>query len=111
MRSHRLLFVLPAVLAAWAWAQPAEPPASVDDRPPALIPLDDSVEPQITIRDREGEIVEEYRVNGRLYKIRVTPLRGEPYILIDHRGDGSFVPHDGPGTPGLSVPQWVIGTF
>jgi hypothetical protein len=69
------------------------------------------VEPQVTILQREGETVEEYRVNGRLYKIRVIPLRGEPYILIDHRGDGSFVPQEGPGTPGLSVPQWVIGTF
>ena len=56
-------------------------------------------------------MVEEYRVNGRLYKIKVTPLRGEPYILIDQRGDGSFVPMEGPGTPGLSIPQWVIGTF
>jgi hypothetical protein len=112
MRRLHLLLVPLAAMAAWAWAQPAESPASPGgDRPPALIPLDDSVEPQITIREREGEIVEEYRVNGRLYKIRVTPLRGEPYILIDHRGDGSFVPHDGPGTPGLSVPQWVIGTF
>jgi hypothetical protein len=112
MHSLRLFLVPLAATAAWAWAQPAEPPASsVEDRPPALIPLDDAVEPQVTIREREGEIVEEYRVNGRLYKIRVTPLRGEPYILIDHRGDGSFVLHDGPGTPGLSVPQWVIGTF
>lgn len=112
MRCRRFLFVLLALMAAWAWAQPADPPAeSVNDRPPALIPLDDSVEPQITIRERDGELIEEYRLNGRLYKIRVTPLRGAPYILIDHRGDGSFVPHDGPGTPGLSVPQWVIGTF
>jgi hypothetical protein len=92
-----------------AWCQPAgtlDPP-----KPPALIPLDDSVEPQISIRQSEGETIEEYRVNGRLYKIRVIPLRGEPYILIDHRGDGSFVPFEGPGTPGLSVPQWVVGTF
>ena len=112
MHSLRLFLVPLAVTAAWAWAQPADSPAaSVGDRPPALIPLDDSVEPQITIREHEGETVEEYRVNGRLYKIRVTPLRGEPYILIDHRGDGAFVLHDGPGTPGLSVPQWVIGTF
>jgi hypothetical protein len=111
MRRLPLLFAPLAAVAAWALAQPAEPPEPADDRPPALVPLDDSVEPQITIREQEGEIVEEYRVNGRLYKIRVTPLRGEPYILVDHRGDGSFVPHEGPGTPGLSVPQWVIGTF
>jgi hypothetical protein len=109
---HFLLVPLVIVMAAGAWAQSAEPPAaSSDDRQPALIPIDELVEPQITIREREGEVVEEYRINGRLYKIRVTPLRGEPYILIDHRGDGSFVPVDGPGTPGLSVPQWVIGTF
>ncbi|MDR0577094.1 MAG: DUF2782 domain-containing protein [Candidatus Accumulibacter sp.] len=111
-RLHLLLFALLSLARAPAWAQPAgEPPAPPDERPPALAPLDDSVEPQITIRQRDGEIVEEYRMNGRLYKIRVIPQRGEPYILVDHRGDGSFVPQEGPGTPGLSVPQWVIGTF
>lgn len=106
MRRLHILLVTLALVSAPAWAQPAPP----EDRPPALAPLD-SVEPQVTILQREGETVEEYRVNGRLYKIRVIPLRGEPYILIDHRGDGSFVPQEGPGTPGLSVPQWVIGTF
>jgi hypothetical protein len=79
--------------------------------PPALILLDDSVEPQVTVRQGESETVEEYRVNGRLYKIRVVPLRGEPYILIDHRGDGAFVPFEGSGTSGLNVPRWVVGTF
>ena len=68
-------------------------------------------EPDVTIRQEGDRTVEEYRVNGKLYKIRVIPLRGEPYILIDQRGDGSFVPQEGPGTPGLSIPQWVIGTF
>ena len=101
-----------AIVAVPALAQTAaEKPAAVDARPPALVPLEDGVEPQITIRQREGGMVEEYRVNGRLYKIKVIPLRGEPYILVDPRGDGSFVPHEGPGTPGLSIPQWVIGTF
>ena len=67
-------------------------------------------EPQVTIRQRDTGTVEEYRMNGRLYKIKVIPFRGEPYILIDRRGDGSFI-MEGPGTPGLSVPQWVIGSF
>jgi hypothetical protein len=101
-----LVTLLLVIVPASAW--PAETP---DDKPPALVPLDDSVEPQITIRQRDGETIEEYRLNGRLYKIKITPLRGEPYFLVDHRGDGSFVLMEGPGTPGLSVPQWVIGTF
>ena len=114
----RSLFLFVALLVAAAVPasaqtraeQPAAP-AVPDARPPALMPLDDSIEPQVTIRQREGETVEEYRVNGKLYKIKVTPQRGEPYFLIDPRGDGSFVRQDSPGTPGLSVPMWVIGTF
>ena len=111
MRRLLPLLVSLAVVEGPVWAQTAAPAAAPDAKPPALMPLDDSAEPQITIRQRDGDTIEEYRLNGRLYKIKVTPLRGEPYILIDQRGDGSFVPMDGPGTPGLSVPQWVIGTF
>jgi len=112
MRSLSLLLVLLAATALPASAQTtADKPAAPDTRPPALSPVDDSAEPQVTIRQREGDMIEEYRVNGRLYKIKVFPSRGEPYILIDQRGDGSFVPPEGPGTPALSIPQWVIGTF
>ena len=113
MRRLHLPVVLLAIVAAPTMAQNSpDVPAAPDARPPALEIIDDSVQPQVTIRKREGEMVEEYRVNGRLYKIKVTPLRGEPYFLIDQRGDGSFVPMEGgPGTPGLSIPQWVIGTF
>jgi hypothetical protein len=111
MPCFRFFLVLLIVVVAPAWAQTDGTPVASGDRPPALMPLDDSMEPQVTIRQREGETIEEYRLNGRLYKIKVTPLRGEPYILVDHRGDGSFVPAEGPGAPGLSVPQWVIGTF
>ena len=93
------------LVAVPAWCQPDL------SEPSELIPLDDSVEPRIAIRQGENETIEEYRLNGRLYKIRVTPLRGESYILIDHRGDGAFVPFKGPGTPELGVPQWVTGTF
>ena len=106
MRSFFLFLATLVFAAAPVRAQPAE---TSEEKPPALAPVDD-LEPQVTIRQRENATVEEYRMNGRLYKIKVVPLHGEPYILIDHRGDGSFVP-EGPGTPGLSVPQWVIGTF
>ena len=114
MRYFRPLIVFLALLVAMpVVAQTsAEPTASdSDDRPPALAPLDDDFEPEVSIRQQDGDTIEEYRVNGRLYKIRVIPLRGEPYILIDRRGDGAFVRHDGPGSPGLSLPMWAIGTF
>ena len=79
--------------------------------PPAMSAEDAALEPQVTIKKREGETVEEYRINGRLYKVIVTPEHGVPYTLIDPRGDGFFVPMEGPGVDRISVPMWVIGTF
>ena len=103
-----LLTLLAAPVAAQT--RNALPPVP-DAQPPAMIPLDLSLEPQVTIIKREGATVQEHRVNGKLFKITVTPEHGVPYTLIDNKGDGSFVPLETPGTPQLSVPMWVIGTF
>ena len=109
MRRLSLIFFFMAFAASPLWAQT---PGTVPDvKPQEMVPLDDSLEPQVTIKKRENDTVEEFRVNGRLYKVMVTPQNGVPYTLIDKKGDGSFVPEEGPGTPALSVPMWVIGTF
>ena len=104
-----LILALLALLATPALAQ--TPPRVPDVKPPVMEQLDDSLEPQVTIVKREGATVEEHRVNGKLYKIIVTPENGIPYTLIDQRGDGSFAPVETQGNPTLSVPMWVIGTF
>lgn len=75
-----------------------------------MIPFDAALEPQVTIKKREGDTVEEFRVGGTLYMIKVTPSHGVPYYLMDRQGDGNFARVDAPAPP-LSVPQWVIGTF
>ena len=111
-RINSLIALLLIAVAASAAAQ-NRPDAKTqpDVRPPPMEILDDNVQPQVTIKKREGETVEEFRVNGRLYKVRVTPEHGVPYTLVDQKGDGTFTPIDGPGAPALSVPMWVIGTF
>lgn len=88
-----------------------QPLPAVPPPPPEMAPLDAALEPEVTIKKREGETVEEHRVHGKLYMIKVTPEHGVPYYLIDRQGDGVFTTMDTPGTPGLSVPMWVIGTF
>ena len=107
-RLHAFLALL-VLICAPVFAQTSEQPPDV--KPPQMIPLDDSVQPQVTISKRDGNTVEEHRVNGKLYKVIVTPEYGAPYALIDHTGDGSFVPFEAPGSPQLSVPMWVIGHF
>jgi hypothetical protein len=109
---RRFNFVVASLLFAVStlFAQTPPPARAPDPSPPPMIPVEDS-EPEITIKQREGATVQEYRMNGRLYKVVVTPDNAPPYTLIDPRGDGVFVGPESPGTPQLSVPMWVIGTF
>ena len=66
--------------------------------------------PEITIKPSGGGMVEEYRIRGRLYMLKITPRVGRPYYLIDPRGDGNFVHHDMIES-GFHPPMWVIKEF
>lgn len=77
--------------------------------PPGLVP-DPALEPQVTITRRGEDKVEEYRVNGKLYAMKVTPPHGVPYFLIDEAGNGTMSRRDSLDS-GLRVPQWVIHSF
>lgn len=69
-----------------ATAQDAEPTLP---QPPTARELEEGLPgSQITIIRREHDVVEEFRLNGRLYMVRITPNRGRPYYLIDTTGDG-----------------------
>jgi len=109
----RRLLLLTFLLAAPAFAQKA-PPKDLqplpEPPPPPAGSSDDSLEPQVTIVKRANETVEEYRMGGKLYMMKVTPAHGRPYYLIDHRGDGTFSRQDSFDS-GLRVPQWVIHQF
>lgn len=81
----------------------AGPNASVPEGPNAP-------EPEVTIVQRENATFEEYRINGRLYKIKVTPKIGAPYYLVDEEGSNVWHRYDSFDT-GLQVPRWVILRF
>ncbi|MDR2365276.1 MAG: DUF2782 domain-containing protein [Zoogloeaceae bacterium] len=113
MRYRFLLFLafFPFALTAQAQA-PADAEPLPDVPPPADIrPFDENIEePQVTIRREERGTVEEYRLSGKLYMVKITPEIGAPYYLVDNDGDGQFETHS-PTNPGVRVPMWVIGTF
>ncbi|GJL74430.1 MAG: hypothetical protein NMNS02_05360 [Nitrosomonas sp.] len=80
--------------------------------PPPLPPdmeIDPDLEPQITIIKRGEDTIEEHRINGELYMIKVIPRVGFPYYLVKNRG--RLNAH--PGEPGsnVSVPMWRILEF
>ena len=79
--------------------------------PPAMVETDPALEPQVTIRKEGEQTVQEYRVKGKLYMQKVTPKHGKPYILMDHKGDGTFSKQDNTLDNGVRVPQWVLLEF
>jgi len=105
----------------------AQQPAPSLEKPPTLQPLpevppgpsgapstNDSA-PVITIRQEGANRIEEYRVNGHLYAIRVTPKGGVPYTMVDPDGSGKMVlaasGADDPAGRSVKPPRWVLFKF
>jgi len=108
----KLLIVAP-LFAFTLSAGAQDKPARLEDVPaPPPIPAgvtEEDFEPQVTIVKRGEDVVEEYRANGKLYMVKVTPPHGTPYYLIDRRGDGTF--EHITGEKPLSVPMWVVKSW
>lgn len=82
-----LLFALAAQDAAPAAEAPAREEAPIPEKVQAA-PTGDEL-PAVSIRtEQNGDRVEEYRQDGRLYMVKVTPARGRPYYLMDTDGNG-----------------------
>lgn len=107
---RRAIILLLSALALNVAAQTQPPKLEpIPEPPPPPVSLDEPLEPQVTILRRGEDKVEEYRMNGKLYMLKVTPPQGVPYYMIDNAGDGHFMRHS--LDSGVRVPMWVIGTF
>jgi hypothetical protein len=67
---------------------PPIPPEAAGDVPIPPKIQDEQLEPTVTIRQEEERTIEEYRMNGQVYMVKVTPKGGVPYYYIDSDGDG-----------------------
>lgn len=108
-----LVFVQLPVAALAKEPQAVEPPAGLqplEDIPPPIISNEENAdEPQITIIKKKGETIEEYRIGGQLYMMKVTPAHGVPYYMHKEDQDGGWL-MDGPNQP-LSIPKWTLFRF
>lgn len=100
-----LLFTL-ALAAQDADAAPARADVPVPEKIQAP-PSDEDPAPTVDIRvENNGDRVEEYRINGRLYMVKVTPERGPAYYLMDTDGNGRL--NRGEGGPAVSPVYWTL---
>lgn len=95
-------------MTASVWAQDE---ASIMEKPPVIpepLQSGESIEPEVQIIRQDDRIIEEYRVNGVLYMIKVIPTIGRPYYLMDTDGDGSLESRQFELDSGLLVPNWIL---
>ena len=65
-----------------------------------------SADPDVTIRKDGDKTIQEYRQNGFLYAIKITPKHGKPYFLVRADGtDDNFIRSD---QPDMLIPAWKI---
>ncbi|GGY16826.1 DUF2782 domain-containing protein [Paludibacterium paludis] len=112
MRRYLILAALPALLSLHAHAagEASAPARAVVPPPPAI--SDDAAaqaEPEVRILQKGEEKIEEYRLNGKLYMIKVTPAIGAPYYLMDDEGNGQMKKID--QNQRRMIPQWVLIRF
>lgn len=113
MRLFRTLIVLALTLPVAAFAAESDPklePLPDVPPPPGVTDGDPAAEPDITIIKKGEDTVEEYRINGELYMMKVTPPHGVPYYLMKEDQDSGWSRMEGPTAP-LIIPKWVLFNF
>lgn len=87
-----------------------EPPPAELPPPPAMPESAESgqvIEPEVTIIEDDRGTIYEYRVNGNLYQVKIQPVAGPAYYMLDLDGDGEMdVRRDEPWNN--DIPQWVL---
>ena len=84
----------------------ALPFAIAEEAPPAE--ATDSGGEAVTIKPPAQETISEFRINGQLYMIRITPTKGAPYYLVDSDGDGNLETRWNNLAPNILIPSWVL---
>jgi hypothetical protein len=111
---NRLLIILLAC-AIWAvaYADETETSKEGENKPvivkePPLPPVENQIlEPSVIITPNKKTTIKEYKVNGQVYMIVITPKKGVPYYLVDTDGDGNLETRHEIG-PNILIPSWVI---
>lgn len=103
-----IAFIL-LVFAFRTWALD-ETPAAVPEPPDIPPPVESgqNMQPDVTIVRKGKDIIEEYRINNRLYMIKVKPSIGPPYYMLDTDGDGNMDVRRSQLDEARQIPQWVL---
>lgn len=105
-----LLLVALDISAAEKTPAPVAKDAPIPEKVPAKANDDDA--PTVRIRTRDnGDVAEEYMQGGVVTMVKVTPVRGKPYYIMDNNGDGRLDRADAEAAGGVVPVSWIIATW
>jgi hypothetical protein len=87
-----------------AMSDTPEPPHAYDDEED--IEGRKQVQADVTITREKDRTIEEYRINGQLYMVKITPTKGKPYYLLYKNGE-----HNSPmrrELDDIQTPYWKL---
>ncbi len=64
-------------------------------------------QPEVRIIRKKDAVIEEYRVNGRLRYVKITPTVGPPYYMVDTDGDGVLETREN-DLDNPPINQWIL---
>lgn len=107
----RLLIILVTFIPVLAFAESPSSEAQEQGIPDPPLPVQsgEALEPDITIIRRGTKTIHEYRMDGKLYKVKIIPDIGPAYYMVDKDGDGSMEEvRSSDLEKGIDVQQWEI---
>ena len=93
------------LMSANVWAEADYPKSPII---PERLMDGQSIEPDINIIQEQDRTIREYRMNGKLYMVKITPSIGRPYFLMDSDGNGSLETTQHELGSGLRIPNWIL---
>lgn len=107
----RMLYALSLMLVTnIVIAGQTQEPASIPEPPELPMPVQsgEALEPDITIIRKGKKTIQEYRKNGQLYMVKIIPVVGPSYYLIDTDGDGNMDVRGSDLDKGTNINQWKL---
>ncbi len=69
------------------------------------------LEPVVQVKEFPNRTVQEYRINGNLYMIKIKPKFGPPYYLVDDSGTGELEFRRDDPARDMLIPKWTLITW
>ncbi len=72
---------------------------------------EDELQPEVQVKEHDNRTVEEYRINGNLYMIKIKPKFGPAYYLVDDTGTGELDLRRTASGRDIVIPRWTLITW